>query len=336
MAESIIPAGAFAAMKAGTPMPPASPIGQPKAETKPDQPPKTITRKAAAQEASAEIPPPNLTPAEKKIWKLKVDGEEFDFDASDDEAVKREIMKSRGADKRFESAAQIKKQADQIKQQAETFLSMLKDPASLRKVLEDPRIGVDVKKFAQDYVWEQIQEEKMSPEEKAQRERDRKYEELLREKEERTTSEKQQEKLQKQVVYENSYEEKITRALEIGGLPKTHGTVERMADYLKKAIKHNIDLSPEELVNQVRRDYSTDIDAILEHIPEERIIELLGEKAAAKIRKADLGRLKTTQSNPFPKRSVQKTQKTQAPVKKRTMDSGWREEITKGFFNRNK
>lgn len=325
MAESIIPPGAFAAMKAGQPQPTPT---QPKADT---SAPKTVLRKpepkAEPEGKAPEDPPKDMTPAEKKIWKLKADGEEFEFDASDDEVVKREIMKARGAQKKFESAAEMKKQAEQ-------FLGMLKSPDSLRKVLEDPRIGIDLKKFAEEYVWEQIQESQLTPEQKVQRDRERKLAEYeardAKEAEEKQTHAQRE----KQAQFESSYEAKITKALETGGIPKTHATVSRMADYLYKAVEHGLDLSPEDLVQQVRQDYLNDLGAVLGAADGDQLLALIGDANAEKLRKADLKRLKSPQGNPFPQRSRAREEAKAAPARKQVMGSEWKEDIIKGFLNR--
>lgn len=338
MAESIsLPPGAFAAMKAGTPQPPT--VAKTPAVAEPI---KTINRKAdsastppqsnspekpdsSPEKPSETSPPSNLTPQEKKIWKLKADGEEFEFDATDEESVKREIMKARGADKRFKSAAELK-------QQAETFFGMLKDPASLKKVLEDPRIGVDVKKFAEELVWEQIQEAQMTEEQKAQRAKDRELDEFrnrdLTEKQKKDADAKQQ----RQVQYENHYEEKITQALQIGGIPKTPRTVARMADELILAMEGGLDLSAAELVAKVRTDYLSDFNTVLNAADAKLLMELLGEGNLEKVRKADLERIRSMESNPFPKR-VQKTD-AKSGQPKRLGASEWKEDLIKGFLAR--
>lgn len=333
MSEPIIPAGAFAAMKAGMAQPSQSSQPAPAAQPagKPESAPKTITRKAPQPQPAADVkengPPADATPAEKKIWKLKADGEEFEFDASDEEAIKREIMKARGANKRFQSAAELKKQA-------ETFFNMMKDPQQLRKVLEDPRVGVDVKKFAQEYLWEKIQDEQLTPEQREQREKDRELEEYRQQKAKQEQERVEREKAERVSRMEQSYEQKITKALEMGGIPKTHATVARMADYLEKALNYNLDLSPEELVQHVRNDYLSDFSSVLSAADGEQLLALIGEANAEKLRQADLKRLKSTQSNPFQARSRPKDESLVSQQQKKLPASEWKEDLIKGFLAR--
>ncbi len=339
MAEGIsLPAGAFAAAKAGTPQPvvapkEAAPAPEVKLRKAPDPAPKAPEPKKAApqlrNEDAAPPEPKDMTPAERKIWKLKADGEEFDFDATDEEAVKREIMKARGANKRFEEAAQSRREVEGI-------LAQLKDPASLRQILQDPRIGVDLKKFAEDYVWEQIQEQQLTPEQKAQRDKDARlaaYEaQEAKAKEAGVTREQQA----AQARYETGYQTKIMNALEAGGIPKTPEAVSRMAEYLYRAVEAGYDLSPEDLVAQVRQDYMGDLTAVLGAADGEQLLALLGEANAEKLRKADLKRLKNPQGNPFPSRSAAKTAASgrAPPAPSRQSGSEWKADLVKDFLNR--
>lgn len=341
MADISLPTGAFAAMKSGAPQP-AAPTTEAKATEAQPSPLTTKTRKAPPErqaepkisnstglqnkEPEEEAPPAGLTAAEKKIWRLKADGEEFDFDASDEESIKREIMKARGADKRFDSAAAMKKQA-------ETFFEMIKNPQSLREVLSDPRVGVDLKKFASDYLWEQIQEEGMSPEQKAQRDKDRELEGYRSQQAKEKEAKESQERQARQAHFESSYEQKITKALDAGGIPKTHATVARMADYLAKALENGYDLTPEDLVQEVRNDYLNDFNSVLSAADGDQLLALIGDANAEKLRKADLKRLKSTQGVPFTQRSRLRPESAPA-AQKRLGANEWKADLIKGFLAR--
>ncbi len=347
MAEAIsLPPGAFAAMKSGAPQPkpaeaPKPAADAPKADAKPKGPeivrkPAPSLREADKPEPRAE-PPKDLTPAERKIWKLKADGEEFDFDATDEEAVKREIMKARGSEKRFRAA-------QETKAEAERAFAMLKDPDGLKRVLADPRIGLDVKKFAEQVVWEQIQQEqreadwRQNPEKKKQYEDEQELQ-ARRAADERTKAEgltRQQQEAQGR--YETGYSEKIMKALEAGNMPKTPEAVARMAEYLYRAVEHGYDLSPDDLVQQVRDDYINEFKAVLGGSDGDQLLALLGEENADKLRKADLKRLKSPQGNPFPTRSPQRQAASDKPIPREQRKSGseWRDGLMKDFLNRNR
>ena len=318
MSDPVIPAGAFAAMKAGAPQPSAAP-------TPPKAP--VAAPEALQQHSEPDSPPEGLTAAEKKIWRLKADGEEFDFDASDEESIKREIMKARGADKRFKESAALR-------QQAEQFFEMLKDPASLKKVLSDPRIGIDVKKWAQDTVWDHMQEESMTPEQKAQRERDQEYEGLKNEKQRREQEAADAQKRQREAVWETEYEKKILSALQSNGVPQTHETVQKMASFLMTAIEQGYDLNPDEIAKLVRDDTGSYLKSYADSLTEDEFIAFIGESNAAKVRKADLKKIRSPQSSPFPQRSKQTQQETKAKKPTKMVATDWKAALQKDFLNR--
>jgi hypothetical protein len=60
-------------------------------------------------------------------------------------------QKGMGSDQKFNEAAKMR-------QQSEKLIQLLRE--NPRKILEDPRIGIDLKKLAQEVLWEQIQQEK--------------------------------------------------------------------------------------------------------------------------------------------------------------------------------
>ncbi len=280
----------------------------------------------AEPKAEAKAEPKEPTAAEKKIWKLKVDGEEFDFDASDEEAVKKEIMKARGAGKRFETAAQMRKEA-------ESFYEALKtDPV---KVLSDPRFGHDVKKLAEEIVWKQMQDDALTPEQKRSRDIEAELKKFKdAEAASKLTAEQQQAK-ELQDHYEADYNNKIMSALEAGGVPKTKGTVRRMAYYLQQAITHNLDLTPTDLIAQVRKDYQDEHREMYASAEGDSLMALVGEELAAKIRKADLKRLKTTQPEEHrrPAGAKQAPRKPAAPERKLAGDE-WRAELERKLLGR--
>lgn len=293
-----------AAAMAATPAAPAAPTATAPVESAP------VVEKA-----------PEPTAVQKEKWKIKADGEEFEWDPSDIEATKRELSKARGANKRFEEAAKMRKQA-------ETFFDMLKNPATLKQVLTDPKVGVDLRKFAEEFVWEQIQEEKLTPEQKRQREVERelqKYREAeAKQKAEAETA--QAEALRKH--YEADFESKILSALQTGGIPNTRGAVRRMAYYLQQAIANNIDIQPTDLVARVRQDLAEEHRDMYSAADPSSLISLLGEDLAKKLRAADVKRLKSTQPEQYRKQPSTETSKRQGEKtpKRKTMDQ-FREEL---------
>ncbi len=292
------------------------------ADPTPSAPAPATTDAPAAETKEA---PEGMTAAEKKIWKLKADGEEFEFDATDDEAVKKEIMKARGAGKRFEEATKMRRQAEQ-------FFNMLKDPATLRQVLTDPRVGVDLKKFAEEFVWDQIQEQKLTPEQKKQRDVER---ELAKYKEQEAQGKKATEEREAQELHQkfaSDYDKRIGDALKAANLPKTPATVQRMANYMLQAVRNGYELEPADLVEQVRKDYIEDVKALFGQTDGDQLMAILGEDLGQKIRNTDLKKLKSTQGQQF-STPTPKPSKTKDKPSKMSGDD-WLKDVRKGLLGK--
>lgn len=330
MAEGAIsiPPGTAAALRAGRPVPTVAPKADVKVVPPPEPKPKVELRKAAPPEPKPEpTPEPLPLAAEKKVWKLKDGDEEFEFDASDEEAVKREIMKGRAANKRFEQGAAMRKEAEQA-------FAMLKDPKTLREILKDPRVGIDVQKMAEEIVWEQIQEQQLTPEQKAQRDMQKKLDEYENRDKTAKQTEAQQRHQEAISKHEQAYAAKITKALETGAVPATEATVSRMAELLLVASEHGInDVTIDDLVSVVDKEAKANNSELLGKMDGEQLIAYLGEEILKRIRAADLKRLQNPTANPFPSRAPKPKAE---PVQREARKPGkeWRDDLMKDFLNR--
>lgn len=241
-------------------------------------------KSAPAAEVKAEA---EATPAEKKeaaaiLKKLKIRGKEMEVD---DSKYHEYAQKGAAATETWQEAAKMKKEAD-------AFMARLKsDP---RSVLTDPNLGIDFRKVAEDFLYDKITEESLSPEQKAQRDKERRLEILEAQAKERAESESERERQAEHNHYRNEYDQKITKALTASGLPKTTGTVRRVAEYLRQDIQDGIDRDPAEYIETVRQDYIEDIKELISKLDGKTLIKMFGEETAKKMRISDLERLKST------------------------------------------
>jgi hypothetical protein len=223
---------------------------------------------------------------QKKIWKLKVDGSEVDFDATDEEAVKRAVQKAHAADKRMNEASMTRKQA-------EKFIELLK--TNPRAVLSHPSLGVDLKSLAEQIVWEHMQAQakdaSKSPEDKAREAEKAELEQLRQEKAEREAAKKQAEREELKEKYRQDWSQKFQSELEKAGVPKTDWTLTRMAAYMRQALaKGHKHVQPSDVVDFVREDWQAAQREMFSHLDGDALINMLGEETAEKVRKAQLAR----------------------------------------------
>lgn len=186
---------------------------------------------------------------------------------------------------------QIMNDAKKLRQQSETFVDLLKtNPA---KVLSDPRIGVDLRKFCEDYLSGDLEREMMDP-------KDREIAELKKILQEREESEKQKEMSAEQAKqaelaehWKNNYKKEIEETLSSSGLPKTPYTMKRMAHYMHLSMQHNKPLSPKDVVAWVKADYQEEMQAIFGALDGDNLDAFVGPDIGKKIRNNDIAKLKT-------------------------------------------
>lgn len=214
--------------------------------------------------------------------KLKVDGRDEELDEG--EVIKWAQM-GRSAQKRFQEAAAARKQA-------EDFIKMLKE--NPLEVLRNPAIGIDVRKFSEEFLTKELQKETLSPEQRRIQELEENLRASDNEKKQREEQQRVEQHAKLQQHFAQDYETKITEALQTSGLPKTPLTVKRMADRMSAGIAAGFDLSPADVVQMVRQDYLTEVHDLFSQTDGDALIKILGDGVANKIRKADLARLKST------------------------------------------
>lgn len=256
-------------------------------------------------------------PRNVKKLKLKVDGSEYEeeIDLDNEEYLVRQLQLAKAAQKRMQEASMTKKQAEQ-------FIKMLRqDPI---KVLQNPHLGVDFRKIAEDYLAAQLEQELLSPEERQLREYKQKVEEFESEKKRQQEEAEQTQMARLQEHYAQEYDKKITEALSQSGLPKTPKTVRRMAELMSKNLEFGYELEPKQLVEMVREDYLNEIRELIGASEGDTLLKILGDDVSNKIRKADLARLKT----PAPQQSAKVPTESSRQKRDRTMSTEeWLEEV---------
>ncbi len=271
------PAGAPKSPTGDTTSHKPAPLAPPAAPgvVKPTIPPE-IAKSGATDGKPEESADPLKVAADAAVrrYKLQVDGKEVEVD--EQELISR-AQKATGAEKKFEEAARVRRMM-------ETFIAKLKDPDRWHEVLRHPMIGHDPMKLAEELVWRQLQEEKLTPEQKQVRE----AQEILKRDEQRKKLEEQSKAQQRMAELQKEAEGKLTtsikEALETSGLPKSAWTVRMMAYFMHKGWKqYNVRLNPADVVPMVKKQYQAMIGDFLGSY-EGDIFDVLGEPVVEKIR----------------------------------------------------
>lgn len=229
--------------------------------------------------------------AEKKLekqlkkYKLKVHGKEVEeeLDINDDEAITKHLQMSKAAQIKMQEAAELRKAAEE-------FITLLK--TNPRKVLSDPNINVDLKKIAEEYMQEQIENAAKSPEQ-LEKERLQKELEELKSKYEKDEKERKEAEFKRlQAEQEEKIQSDIESALNTNNLPKTPYTVRKMAEMMMIALQNGIDLSPKDLVPLLRKQMNADIKDLFSASSDDVLEELIGKDTISRIRKRNLAKVK--------------------------------------------
>lgn len=255
--------------------------------------------------------------------KLKINGREMELDEAE---VLRRAQLSSSADEKFQEAAQMRKQAEQL-------IQTLRE--SPDQVLE--KLGIDIDDFARRRLASQIEKEMMDPKE-------REIQELRQQLESKTKAEQEFQEKQRteaeQAEYQRArqeaqkkYDSEITEVLNKAGLPKKPYVVKRVAQLMYTAIQHGYELDVATAVDRVKEDLNTDFSAMAGDLDAERLVKFLGPDITKKIRQHDIAqwRAKQQSTEPTPADRVEQATKPRSRPsddQKMTPDE-WREHLRK-------
>lgn len=222
-----------------------------------------------------------------KKFKLKIDG-------ADHELPEPEMLafasKGMAADKRFKEASDLRKDA-------ETFLDLLK--TDFTQLLDNPKLGLDEKQkrdlIEKYYRQKYIDPETLSPEQLRLSQAERELSQYKDREKQVELQRQQQQEAQLQQYHADLYQKEFIQALETQMIPKTPGTIKRMAELKAKQLQMGIELPPEQLASLVRQDIAAELKTIASAAKGDQLIQLLGEDVVNELRKADLARLRAAQ-----------------------------------------
>jgi len=258
-----------------------------------------------------------LTTAQKEKFKLLVDGEEIEeeVDFSDKEGLKKRLQLAHAAKKRMSEAQDAKKKAFQIVKEFE------ENPESMLA-----RLGPKGREIAEKFLLSQIQDEMLSPEEKEFRDL-KKYKEMTEAEKDKVKEALEREAATKiESDYAKRYQDTIIEAMEKSGLPKTPELVKRMAGIMKKNLEYGLDLSPDDLIAEVKSDITNLVKSVFGDADGDQLINIFGKDIANKIRKADLKKLQEKQSQLFQKPKAQGSSSGKNEARPKSIEE-WKQEV---------
>lgn len=237
-------------------------------------------------------------------YKLKVDGEEVEWEGSEEDLIK-ELQLSKKARKEIQNSKAMQKEIAQLVQ-------MLKDNPEM--VLADPAIGIDPLEFAKKVIQKRIEEEAKSPEQVEREKLERELEEL------REAKRKQEEDLKKELYerevarYENQLEEQVEEALSTSGLPKSPYVLKRMTDVMLSGFENGKEISPKQALNIVKREMQNDMKQMFSTSAEDLLEELLGSDTLKRLNKRQLEKIRASKKVDMQAKKIEDTGKKSEQV----------------------
>lgn len=225
--------------------------------------------------------------AKEAMRKLRIKND----DGTEAEVDEDEVVRTYKERKKHQAVASRElNEGRQIKKQAETFISMMKDEAKFFEAAE--KMGHNPRALAEKFLAEKIRYEMMDPRERELLEKTQKLTEYeKKEAEAREAKEKEQlAKLTKH--YTEKFNTEIVEALKDTPIPQSKDSVARIADYLGKAAKARIPMTAKEAAILVQQDLKSIKASVYKDATAEQLIEMLGEEGLQKLRAYDVARLK--------------------------------------------
>jgi len=251
------------------------------------------------EEEKEESEPEPEPEKEKELekWTLKVDGEEIEFDPGNEEKTKEWVQKGMAAQKTWQEAGKIRQQANQ-------FMENFKN--NPRQILENPALGIDVVKMAEDILYEKIEEETMSDSEKRMRAELKE----LRAKEHQKQLEEQQEEARAAKERQTQTLNEIKEVLGASGLPVSQDNINTTVKYMKEAIAAGIGhVNPQTVMEYVKRDFQGQQKQFISSMQIEQLVEFLGKDVVDQIRQHNVQQVLKTRKTVAPKAAPSKPKK---------------------------
>lgn len=226
--------------------------------------------------------------APKKIWKLKINGKEVDYDASDESKLQRDIQKVYG----IEEKAQI---AAEKATQAETLMTLLTTDYK-GFVKQCKASGIDPDKLATDILYEKIRRDQMTPEQRELEE----YKEREAEAEAKRKADEEAAKVaevqRKTQEWAQKFEKDCETALKANAIPKSRLALALVAQYIDAGLQKKENWTVEQVLPWVQRDLKEIHASTMGKLEGEELLNYLGEELSNRVAKARVERYKKSQA----------------------------------------
>lgn len=240
----------------------------------------------AASAASAESAPSSQpesgadkkAPAESQVREFKVNGKVVKVDLSNQVEVEKLLQLGLASGDKFQEAAKLRKEAEEILGAAKTEKSAAKalkkagfSDSEIKEILEKELAGF-------------YEEEALTPEEKARRDRERKLEEYERKEKDREEREKMTRQEQEIAREVEALEGELLGALEKSSLPRTPVLAKWATQYMAAFDAQGVTITADQAVKMVEKEFPQLISSVLSSTTDvQQLKALLGKDVVKKL-----------------------------------------------------
>lgn len=226
--------------------------------------------------------------APKKIWKLKVNGKEVDYDATDEAKLQRDIQKVYGIEEKAKTAAEKSDQAEKLLHLFQTDLKGFEKQCKIA--------GINSEKIAIDLIYRKMQRDKMTPEQiELEEYKEREAEAAAKAKADEEAA-KVADVQRKTQEWASRFEKDCEAALKANALPKTRLSLALIAQYIDAGLANKQELTVEQVLPYVARDLKEIHTSTMGKLDGDELLSYIGEELSNKIAKARVDRYKKSQT----------------------------------------
>jgi hypothetical protein len=249
------------------------------------------------------------------MLKLKVDGKEIEMPK---EKVLAQAQRGLAADKRFEEASKLRKEADEL-------LSSAKQKEFVKLAEKAGMSRIEAREALEAALVSLYEEEALSPEQKAQRERDAKLADYEAKEKSRKESEEKEAITKEEQKFMQKIEHELIDALEKSVLPVNPLYGKLASNYLAAGYAQGVELSPSDAVKLVEADQIELVKHVLGSLPIDRLETFVGPKVLKQLREQSVAKVKAAEAPLKPKASPSPASKPtptpEQPAEKTTVRS---------------
>ena len=239
--------------------------------------------------------PAGETAAEKALrlkLKYKVDGEEIEEEL-DEHEIRMRVQKGRGAEKRFEEAARMRKQFE------DAVALGKRDPAAAMKQLFD----LDLDSWAEQRLEEKFQDALLPEAEREKRQLQKELENYKRQAEEqKAAQENERRTAQERHVFQET-EAQFLEAFKASGLDPQYARTVVMplaADVALAALKQGLDLSPQDAIKEANKRLNKVAQNATKGLKGDSLLKFLGDDVVKEVLRARIASAKVPSPPPAP------------------------------------